>query len=208
MSRPKSTNHVELSAIFHQMQSEMMAHFAANQILDHPTTCGAITEQHWLDFFHQYLPQRYRASSAFIVDADGRRSRQIDIAIYDRLYSPLLFPHPSGLHIPAESVYAVFEVKQELTSKCVRDAGIKAESVRALRRTSVPVLAAGSRQPAIKLHPILCGVLAPRAIWPDFEKSLPLALARLSPPPRSTSAAFSIKPPSSFFPRDASVSAP
>jgi hypothetical protein len=181
MSRPKSTNHVELSAIFHQMQSQMMAHFAANQILDHPTTCGAVTEQQWLQFFREYLPQRYCASSAFIVDADGRRSRQIDIAIYDRLYSPLLFPHPSGLHIPAESVYAIFEVKQELTSKCVRDAGVKAESVRRLRRTSVPVLAAGAPMPAIKLHPILCGVLAPRAIWPDFEKSLPLALARLAP---------------------------
>lgn len=35
-------------------------------------------------------------------------------------------PKSSGLHIPAESVYAVFEVKQILTARWIRDAGILA----------------------------------------------------------------------------------
>jgi hypothetical protein len=71
---------------------------------------------------------------------DGHRSRQIDVAIFDRLYSPLLFPSDSGgLHIPAESVYAVFEVKQDLNQRLIRDAGRKAASVRHLRRTSVGI---------------------------------------------------------------------
>ena len=61
--------------------------------------------------------------SYFHADADGRRSRQIDIAIYDHLYSPLIFPHDSGIHIPAESVYAIFEVKQALTRQLLFDAG-------------------------------------------------------------------------------------
>ncbi|MGA2328205.1 MAG: DUF6602 domain-containing protein [Bryobacteraceae bacterium] len=181
MSRPKSSGHVELAGIFQYMQSQMLSQLAAGDFLEQPTSCGSVSEQHWLDLFSQYLPQRYAASPAFVVDADGRRSRQIDVAIYDRLYSPLLFPHSSGLHIPAESVYAVFEVKQILTARWIRDAGMKAASVRALRRTSVPVLAAGAAKPAIRPHRILAGILAPNAGWTDLRRALPSVLDRLAP---------------------------
>lgn len=171
--------------MFLQAQQEMLSHLAAGELFEHPTAAGAVTEHHWLAFFRSYLPQRYRASSAFIVDADGRRSRQIDIAIYDNLYSPLLFPDAAGLHIPAESVYAVFEVKQDLNQRLIRDAGRKAASVRRLRRTSVPVLAAGARRPAIPRRPILAGILALRSGWPNrFATRLPEALALLAPDER------------------------
>jgi hypothetical protein len=166
--------------MFFQVQREMLSHLAAGEIFEHPTACGAVTERHWLDLFASYLPERYRASSAFIVDADGRRSRQIDIAVYDHLYSPLLFPDAAGLHIPAESVYAVFEVKQDLNQRLIRDAGLKAASVRRLRRTSVPVVSAGKRRPAMPCQPILAGILALRSGWPTrFERRLPPALGIL-----------------------------
>ncbi len=181
MGRSRSTGQVELRRMFAQMQQEMLTHLAAGEFIDQPTSVGAITEQQWIDLFRRYLPQRYSASSAFIVDAEGRRSRQIDIAIYDRFYSPLLFPGQSGLHVPAEAVYAVFEVKHELTSKWVADAGRKAASVRRLHRTSVPVLAAGAGHPAIQPRPLLAGVLAPEAIWSRFQPCLSSALERLSP---------------------------
>ena len=126
MGRHPNTCTVNLSGMFHQIQEEMLSLLAAGELFEHPTTAGAVTEQHWLELFNRYLPHRYRAASAFIVDAAGRRSRQIDIAIYDNLYSPLLFPGPAGLHIPAESVYAVFEVKQDLNQRLIRDAGRKA----------------------------------------------------------------------------------
>jgi hypothetical protein len=51
----------------------------------------------------------------------GRRSRQIDIAIYHNLYSPLVFPHESGLHIAAQSVYAIFD--KRLTTQLIWLAG-------------------------------------------------------------------------------------
>jgi hypothetical protein len=182
MARPKDSRHVSLAGIFHHVQSQMLAHLASGDIFEHPTACGAVTERHWLDLFQQYLPQRYRASPAFIVDSDGRRSRQIDIAIFDRLYSPLLFPLPSGLHIPAESVYAVFEVKQMLNFRLLRDAGAKVASVRRLRRTSVPVISAGRPRPALRPPRILAGVLALRNGWNrPFQAQLRTALASLSP---------------------------
>ena len=160
----------------------MLSHLAVGELFEHPTACGAVTERHWLDLFARYLPERYRASSAFIVDADGGCSRQIDVAIHDRLYSPRLFPHSGGLHIPAESVYAVFEVKQDLNQRLIRDAGRKAASVRRLRRTSVPLIAAGAPVAAIQPHRILAGILALRSGWPTrLYRRLPAALNRLAP---------------------------
>jgi hypothetical protein len=177
-----STGRVELSRMFLQTQKEMLTHLAGSELFEQPSACGSVTEGHWIDLFTRYLPQRYQVSSAFVVDADGRCSRQIDIAIFDRLYSPLIFPSGSGgLHVPAESVYAVFEVKQELDQQVIRDAGMKAASVRRLRRTSVPVIAAGRQRPAIHLPHILAGIVALRSGWPSrFESRLPPALARLT----------------------------
>src|SRR5262249_36075855 len=132
MGARKSTNRIDLLQVFLRVQQQMLANLSASEVFAHPTACGAATEQHWLDLFNRYLPPRYRATSAFVVAARGRRSRQIDIAVSDRFYSPLLFHDDSGPHIPAESVYAVFEVKQTLCSKWIADAGRKAASVRRL----------------------------------------------------------------------------
>ena len=181
MGRPPDSGRIDLSQFFLRIQQQMLAHLAVGELFEHPSSCGAATEQQWINLFNQYLPQRYRASSAFVVDADGRRSRQIDIAIYDHFYSPLLFPHDSGLHIPAEGVYAVFEVKQTLTPQLIRDAGRKAASVRNLRRTSVPVLSAGGRHPAIRPQRILAGILAVDAAWSStFGRKLPAILRRMA----------------------------
>jgi hypothetical protein len=63
------------------------------------------------------------------------------LVVYDALQSPALFPHSAGLHVPVESVYAVVEVKSVAGNGEVRDAGVKAASVRALRRSRQTVLA-------------------------------------------------------------------
>lgn len=181
VGRHPNSGTVDLLGIFRQAQHEMLSHLAAGEIFEHPTACGAVTEGHWLDLFNRYLPHRYRAASAFIIDADGRRSRQIDIAIYDNLYSPLLFPDPAGLHLPAESVYAVFEVKQDLNQRLIRDAGAKAASVRRLRCTSVPVFSGGAEREPLPCHPIVAGILALRSGWPNrLASRLPEALCCLA----------------------------
>jgi len=166
MGKPKDSGRVDLARVFIHVQRQMLARLSISDVLEHPSTCGAATEQQWLDLFNQYLPQRYRASAAFVVDADGRRSRQIDIAIYDHFYSPLLFHQDSGgLHVPAESVYAVFEVKQTATRQLLLDAAEKAASVRRLRRTSTAVRSTGSLRPALPPPPILAGFLARDSFW-------------------------------------------
>jgi len=144
----------------------MLADMAVGSLFEHASTAGAATEHHWINLFLRYLPKRYRAAPAFVIDSDGRRSRQIDIAIFDNLYSPPLFPHDAGLHVPAESVYAVFEVKPTISKQWLRDAGEKAASVRTLRRTSAPIIASGAlRRSPIRPQPILAALLATSSVW-------------------------------------------
>ncbi|MCU1334525.1 MAG: hypothetical protein JWO19_106 [Bryobacterales bacterium] len=167
MSRPPDSGRLDLGELFHRAQQEMLAQLAMGGLIEHGPTAGAATERHWIALFERYLPKRYRASSAFVIDSRGNRSRQIDIAIYDHFYSPLLFPQESAVHIPAESVYAVFEVKPSMSRPLVRDAAAKVASVRALHRTSATVISAGKRCSAVRPNPILGGLLAASSVWSE-----------------------------------------
>jgi hypothetical protein len=185
MPRSPDSGQLDLSAVFLRVQQEMLAQMAVGGLFEHASAAGTATERHWIDLFNRYLPQRYRSTPAFVIDSTGRRSRQIDIAIFDNLYSPLLFPHSSGLHIAAESVYAVFEVKPTISRQWIRDAGEKAASVRALHRTSVPVIAGGTSRSAIPPSPIIAGLLATSSVWSaeTFGENVESALAALSTDP-------------------------
>jgi hypothetical protein len=178
MARSPDSAQIDLAEVFRRVQQEMLSQLAVGRMFEHASASGAASEHHWIELFNRYLPQRYRAAPAFVVDHTGSRSRQIDIAIFDNLYSPLLFPHDSGIHIPAESVYAVFEVKPTFSRQWLRDAFTKAESVRALRRTSVPIISGGNHRARITPRPILAGLLATGSVWTPgtFEANLRPAL--------------------------------
>ncbi len=62
--------------------------------------------------------------------------------------------------VPAESVYAVFEAKQELTTQNLSYAAKKIASVRKLHRTSVPTPTNTGLVAPKPLHPILGGFLS------------------------------------------------
>jgi len=131
---------------FLHQQEKMRAELSeVRSVHDHPTARGDGTELHWLTVLQKRLPARYRAERAFVIDADGNRSGQIDIVIHDRQFCPVLLDAAGGVHIPAESVYAVLEVKQDLTKSQIEYAGNKIASVRRLRRTSAEFVHATGR---------------------------------------------------------------
>jgi len=82
------------------------------------------------------LPERYKVDSGFVVDHEGNISEQIDIIIYDRHFTPFIFRGENVVYIPAEGVYAVFEVKPDLTKENFDYAIKKLNSVKNLKRTS------------------------------------------------------------------------
>lgn len=104
------------------------------------------------------------------MDSRGATSDQIDLLVYDAQYTPLLAQTSSGdLFVPAEAIYAVFEVKQEMNKKFMDYAGTKIASVRKLHRTTVPIAHAGGTYPPKPPTAILGGLLTTRSGWADLE---------------------------------------
>ncbi len=144
----------------------------------HPGTKGDASEKVWLELLKTYLPKRYQAETAHVVDSRGEFSDQIDVVVFDRQYSPFIFHYQEQTIIPAESVYAVFEAKQAINAAQVAYAQKKAASVRRLHRTSLPIPHAGGTYPAKPLIPILGGILTFESDWnPAFGQPLSDALA-------------------------------
>jgi hypothetical protein len=151
----------------------------ARRTLGHSVTLGDASETAWLELLTSYLPKRYEAAKAHVVDSKGEFSQQIDIVIFDRQYSPFVFHYQGQNVIPAESVYAVFETKQILNARMVAYGQEKVESVRKLHRTSLPIPSAGGILPAKKLHPILGGLLGVDTAWGDpFGEQLVASLSQ------------------------------
>jgi hypothetical protein len=143
----------------------------------HPVAKGDASEKVWLSLLQSYLPQRYQAATAFVVDSMGKFSDQIDVVVFDRQYSPFIFLYEGQTIIPAESVYAVFEAKQSINAEQVAYAQKKVASVRALHRTSLPIPYAKGTYPAKPLIPILGGLLTFESDWkPAFGTPLENAL--------------------------------
>jgi hypothetical protein len=157
-----------LQEAFHKEQRVLEAQLAfAESSISHYGKRGDVTEKHFLETLRAYLPNRYSIDSAIIIDSKGRTSDQIDIVIYDRQYTPTLLDQADHKYIPAEAVYAVMEVKPVINKEYLIYAGEKAESVRRLFRTSIPVpTLTGIADPKL-LFPILSGLVAAKLAWKD-----------------------------------------
>lgn len=150
----------------------------------HTTTIGDASEANWVEMLRSVLPNRYGVGPIFAIDHLGHISEQIDIAIYDQQYAPLFFTSKAGVRIiPAESVYAVFEVKPEINKSLADYSSGKIVSVRRLARTSAEIHHLGGvtagRDPDTK--PILGGILAARWGWTSRESdAAPAAIRSLT----------------------------
>lgn len=106
---------IDLKKLYVGMQKEMLQKLSTGaEAVVHPGTKGDNTESNWINWFNEYLPNRYKVDKGIVIDSTGKQSEQIDLIIYDAQYSYLVFRQNETILIPAESVYAVFEVKQNL----------------------------------------------------------------------------------------------
>lgn len=161
-----SNNIQNPQTVFARLQDTMLAELnMTSATISHPGTQGTATEDNWLKMFQNYLPNRYRAERGQVMDSKGGMSDQIDVIIFDRHFTPFLFNYNGVYFVPAESVYAVIEVKPTINKGYLEYAGEKAASVRKLHRTSVPIPHAGGVYPPKPLFPILSGLVAKSAEW-------------------------------------------
>ena len=150
----------------------------ARKTFGHPGTKGNASENVWLQLFQTYLPERYQAANAHVVDSLGAFSQQIDVVLFDRQYSPFILRHEGQIIVPAERVYAVFEAKQTLDAGEIKYTQEKVASVRKLHRTSLPIPHAGGTYPPKPLPSIIGGLLTFQSAWnPPLGQPLMDALA-------------------------------
>ena len=136
---------VLLAALHDDIQQRLST---VRKAFNHPGTKGDASENVWISLLETYLPKRYQAAKAHVVDSLGNFSQQIDVVVFDRQYSPFIFTYENETIIPAESVYAVFEAKQTADAGLVAYAQQKVASVRRLHRTSLPIPYAKGVYPA------------------------------------------------------------
>lgn len=139
----------------------------AERSITHDGQRGGVAENHFLDALRRYLPRRYSAGAAIVIDSLGHTSEQIDIVIFDQQFTPVLLDQRHHKYVPAEAVYAVLEVKPSINREYLLYAGAKAASVRRLHRTSCPITHAGGTYPPKALFPITAGIVAAKIDWAD-----------------------------------------
>jgi hypothetical protein len=163
-------NKINLKNLFFGLQGQMEAQLGTNRkFIPHPGSKGDSLEDTWIEWLRKYLPNRYCIDKAFVIDSNGALSDQIDLVIYDQQYTPFVLTQ-NGIHyVPAEGVYAVFEVKPDLKGNIedrgdsisyIEYAGRKIESVRKLKRTSTFIIDRGVKYPPRPLTKILGGILS------------------------------------------------
>ncbi len=156
-----SKNKIDIKTIFSGLQQQMEARLTLNKkVIKHPTTKGDASELEWADMLSVYLPKRYCIDKAFVIDYEGNVSEQIDLVIFDRHYSPFILKQNGAIYLPAECIYAVIEIKPDLSLSHLKYAAKKATSVRKLKRTTATIVQADNQKFKQKDPPkILAGIL-------------------------------------------------
>lgn len=162
-----SSNNINLTnawTLLHRTVDQQLE--TARGLIRHTTAKGDMAESAWIKVLCDWLPTRYTVGSGFVVDSNDSSSLQIDILIYDRHFTPLVFPAGSDhVVVPAESVYAVLEAKQELSATNIAEAADKVESVRQLARHPGPLHTQKGLEEAKPIHRILGGIVAFDSDW-------------------------------------------
>jgi hypothetical protein len=158
-------NKVDLIQLFNGLQKQMSAQLNTNrEFIEHPGSKGDALENAWIEWLRKYLPNRYCVDKAIIIDHEGNTSHQMDIVIYDNWFTPFIFNQNGFYYIPAEGVYAVFEVKPDIKGNVgeinyIEYAGEKIESVRVLKREAASFINGGKKLEPRPLTKIVGGIL-------------------------------------------------
>lgn len=110
-----------------------------NTIFSHSWNVWDSREKLLINFLTKIFPTKYGFSSWEVFDKDWLNSWQIDIIIYDYLYS-LVYSDWTDWKIlsPIESTYWIIEVKSTLTTKTLKDSLDKINMYSNLFRPEVP----------------------------------------------------------------------
>jgi len=118
--------------------SRVQSHVEDSNLFEHMGERGSYRERILSDFLRPFLAPCFGIASGEVFDKAGNNSKQVDVIVYDALFSaPLLLDQSTNLGVfPSESIYACVEVKSNLTSDELQKAIDNIASVKKLQRDS------------------------------------------------------------------------
>jgi hypothetical protein len=119
--------------ISHQMKAELKS---ARSAASHAGIKGTAFENIVKNFLSRHVPERLGICTGQLVDSTGNMSKQLDIIIYDKAYTPVLFKSEGIQVIPNECAYAVIEVKATLEASTLPSILANMLSVKDLKKTA------------------------------------------------------------------------
>jgi hypothetical protein len=105
-----------------------------NAFKTHKPTAGTNRESLVAKFLQENLPKKFEISSGLIMSKDGEFSNQADIVVTDKLNNAPLFPSVAEPIWLVESVYALIEVKTQLSPTTLDDSIKKCQRFKELKR--------------------------------------------------------------------------
>ena len=102
--------------------------------IPHAGETGTLIEKLFRSELKKVLPEKVAVADGFVVDADGRASKQMDIILYDKLNTPRIFSSDGAQMFPVETTYAAGEIKTRLDTSSLRDTYEKCSSYKSLVR--------------------------------------------------------------------------
>ena len=103
----------------------------------HKGAAGDNREDLVVKFLENHLPKRFGVRHGFAISLDDGVSKQADILVVDHLNNAPLHPGASHELWPVEAVYALVEVKTELSPRDLQDAVKKCQRFKQLNRRFV-----------------------------------------------------------------------
>jgi hypothetical protein len=119
------------------LQKELQGRYEVASTIRHRGEKGRQREYGLAMFLKEYLPERYGVATGEVIPHSGDTpSPQCDIIVYDRNTCPVIGRFGTVQQVPVEGVYAVIEVKSQLTKPAIDDALAKFNVIRTLPRCS------------------------------------------------------------------------
>ena len=112
----------------------LVAKVQQSNLFSHMGDRGEFREQIIQQFLRPFLPPCYGLSPGEVFSSDGEQSAQVDIVIYDAVFSTVLFRSNTRMLFPAESIFGSIEVKSSLSLSELEKACGNIESIKRLTR--------------------------------------------------------------------------
>lgn len=110
------------------------AKLESSKLYEHNGLRGMCREEDLINVIRDCIPECYGMKAGQIFSSDNKISRQIDVVIFDTIFSNYFKKDSSAYLFPCESVYGSIEVKTMLNKESFEEAIANIKSVRALNR--------------------------------------------------------------------------